>query len=73
MAQLYLRGLLGKDDVLVNESVIGTVFQGRVMHETQVGDFDAVIPEISGTAYIAGFCNWVLDARDPLRNGFLVR
>lgn len=43
------------------------------MHETQVGDFDAVIPEISGTAYIAGFCNWVLDARDPLRNGFLVR
>ena len=73
VAQLYLRGLLGKDDVLVNESVIGTVFQGRVLQETQVGDFDAVIPEISGTAYIAGFCNWVLDARDPLRNGFLVR
>ena len=37
------------------------------------GDFAAVIPEISGTAYIAGFCNWVLDARDPLKNGFLVR
>ena len=73
VAQLYLRGLLGKDDVLVNESVIGTVFKGRVLQETQVGDFDAVIPEISGTAYIAGFCNWVLDARDPLRNGFLVR
>ncbi len=73
VAQLYLRGLLGKDDVLVNESVIGTVFKGRVLQETQVGDFAAVIPEISGTAYIAGFCNWVLDARDPLRNGFLVR
>ena len=67
----YLRGLLGKDDVLVNESVIGTVFQGRVLQETQVGDFAAVIPEISGTAYIAGFCNWVLDARDPLKTVFL--
>ena len=70
MAQLYLRGLLG-GTMLVNESVIGTVPRPRAARNPS-GRLCCVIPEISGTAYIAGFCNWVLDARDPLRNGFLL-
>lgn len=73
IAQLYLRGKMTRDDVLVNESVIGSVFRGRVMEETQVGDFPAVIPEITGSAYICGFCNWIIDERDPQKYGFLVR
>ena len=73
IAQLYLRGKMTRDDVLVNESVIGSVFRGRVMEETQVGDFPAVIPEITGSAYICGFCNWIIDERDPQTYGFLVR
>ena len=73
VAQLYLRGQLGLGESIVNESVIGTAFKARVLEETRVGEFRAVIPEVSGNAYICGFANWVLDARDPLRNGFLVR
>ncbi|SAL53494.1 proline racemase [Caballeronia sordidicola] len=73
VAQLYLRGRLKKDETLVNESVIGTVFKGRVLSETKLGSFDAVIPEIEGNAYICGFANWIIDDRDPLTYGFLVR
>ncbi|CAN7431461.1 proline racemase family protein [Caballeronia sp. LjRoot34] len=73
VAQLYLRGLLGKDETLINESVIGTIFKGRVLSETKLGPFDAVIPEVEGNAYICGFANWIIDDRDPLTYGFLVR
>lgn len=73
IAQLYLRGLLDKDDVLINESVIGSVFTAKVIRETVVGDIPAVVPEVSGNAYICGFCNWIIDDRDPQKQGFLVR
>ena len=73
VAQLYLRGELGKDETLVNESIVGTVFKGRVLSETTVGDFNAVVPEVEGKAYICGFANWIVDERDPLAYGFLVR
>jgi trans-L-3-hydroxyproline dehydratase len=73
IAQLYLRGELSKEDTLVNESIIGTVFKGRVLSETKVGDYHAVIPEVSGKAYICGFANWIIDEQDPLAFGFLVQ
>lgn len=72
-AQLYLRGHLAKGEVLVNESVIGSAFSVRVLEETRVGDMPAVIPEVSGDAYVYGLCNWLIDDRDPQKNGFLVR
>jgi len=73
VAQLYLRGQLKDGETLVNESVIGTIFRGRVLSETKLDRFDAVIPEIEGDAYICGFANWLVDERDPLSYGFLVR
>ncbi len=73
VAQLYLRGELGRNETLVNESVIGTIFKGRVLQEVKLGEFDAVIPEVEGNAYICGFGNWIIDERDPLTYGFLVR
>lgn len=72
-AQLYLRGELAKGEVLVNESVIGSAFSARILEETHVGDIPAVIPEVSGDAFVYGFCNWLIDDRDPQKNGFLVR
>jgi proline racemase len=69
-AQLFLQDKLARDGVLINESIIGSVFEGRVLSETRVGDFDAVIPEIRGNAFIYGFANWILDDRDPLTTGF---
>ncbi|MCB6183081.1 proline racemase family protein [Leeia sp. TBRC 13508] len=73
VAQLYLRGKLSDTDVLVNESIIGSVFKGRVLSTTKLGEFDAVIPEVAGHAHLCGFANWIIDGNDPLANGFLVR
>lgn len=73
VAQLFLRGQMQQHDTLVNESIIGTIFRGRVLAETRLDRFDAVIPEIEGDAHICGFAQWVIDTRDPLAHGFLVR
>ena len=73
VAQLYARGELGQDEVLVNESIIGTVFRGRVLGETRVGEFAAVVPEVSGRAFVTGFNQWVVDPDDPVGEGFFLR
>ena len=73
VAQLYARGKLGLNETLVNESVIGTVFTGKVLEETKVGDYDAVVPEVGGRAYITGFNHFVLEPDDPVGTGFFLR
>jgi trans-L-3-hydroxyproline dehydratase len=73
VAQLHARGELAAGATLVNESIVGSIFKGRVLSCTRLGDFDAVIPEVSGNAFICGFANWILDGRDPQTYGFLVR
>ena len=54
MAQLHARGELALGEPFVNESVIGTRFTGRVVEETTVAGCPAVIPEITGRAWITG-------------------
>jgi len=73
VAQLVARNQLEIGQSISNESVIGTVMHGRALHHTDVDGLAAVVPEIAGTAYIYGFCSWVLNDRDPLNEGFLVR
>lgn len=73
VAQLYARGKLGKKDVLLNKSIIGTRFRARVLEETKVGDVDAVIAEVSGQAFITGLNQWVIDPEDPVAEGFFLR
>ena len=73
VAQLYARGQLREGETLVNESIIGSVFTGRIMGHAMVGPHDAVIPEIAGDAHLVGFATWVIDPCDPLVHGFLVR
>jgi proline racemase len=73
VAQLYARGRLAKGQPLVNESIIGTRFTGRVLEESTVGDLPAVVPEVSGRAHITGFCSWVIDPEDPVGRGFFLR
>jgi proline racemase/trans-L-3-hydroxyproline dehydratase len=73
MATLYSRGELGINETFVYESIIGTKFRGRVLEETKVGDFKAVIPEMTGSAYITGFNNLVIGEEDPVKYGFLLK
>jgi proline racemase len=70
MAALHARGELALGEPFVNESVIGTRFTGRLVGETRVGGFAAVVPEITGRAWVTGTGTYVLDADDPFPAGF---
>jgi proline racemase len=70
MAQLHARGELPVGAPFVNESVIGTRFTGRLVAETTVGGRGAVVPEITGRAWITGMGQYLLDAEDPFPAGF---
>jgi len=72
MAQLYARGQLRLNELFVHESIIGSLFYGRLIDETQVGDYPAVIPTIRGRAYITGISHYVVDHEDPFPTGFLL-
>jgi trans-L-3-hydroxyproline dehydratase len=69
----YDRGDIRLGEYLVIESFIGTEFQVRCIEETRVGPVSAVIPEVTGSAYICGEHRFIFDERDPLGYGFLVR
>jgi proline racemase len=70
LAQLHARGLLDVGDTLVNESVIGTRFTGRIAAETEVGGVPAIVPEITGRAWITAMGQYLLDPADPFPTGF---
>ena len=72
MAQLHARGQLEIGREFVNESFIGTRFSGRLLGETAVGDIPAVLPEITGRAWITGTAQYLLDPTDPFPAGFLL-
>ncbi|AGA80161.1 4-hydroxyproline epimerase [Echinicola vietnamensis] len=72
MAQLYSRGLLKANEPFVNESYIGSTFTGEIIGETNVGDYDAIIPSIEGWAKITGYNTIFLDDDDPYVHGFQV-
>lgn len=70
MAVLDAMGLLPADSAFVHESVIGTLFRGRLLSRTQVGDLPAIVTEIEGSAWITGEHTFYIDDDDPLREGF---
>jgi len=72
MAQMVTRGLMQDSDTLINESWIGSQFQGRIAGRAKVGTFDAIIPTITGRAWVMGTAQWRLDPQDPFPAGFLV-
>ncbi|GAB7052280.1 proline racemase family protein [Catenuloplanes indicus] len=70
MAELHARGELPLHRDFVNESFIGSRFTGRLIGETDVGGRRAVLPTITGRAWITGFGQYVLDPADPYPEGF---
>ncbi|MFF3644187.1 proline racemase family protein [Streptomyces sp. NPDC002564] len=72
MAQLHARGELPLDRDFVNESFIGTEFTGRLVAETEVAGVPAVVPRITGRAWITGTAQYFLDPDDPFPAGFLL-
>ncbi len=70
MAQLWARGALDLDDEFVNESLLGTRFTGRLIDHTTVAGRPAVVPTITGRAWITGTAQYLLDPEDPFPAGF---
>ena len=72
MAVLHARGELGLGEEFRHESIVGTVWTGELIEETEVGGIPAVVPTLSGTAWITGIAQYVVDDTDPFPEGFTV-
>jgi proline racemase len=72
MAALYAKGKLGLNQDFRHAGVLGTVFTGRLVEETKVGKYTAVVPTLGGQAWITGMATYVVDPDDPFPEGFTV-
>ncbi len=72
MAVLHAKGKLPLHQDFVHAGILGTTFTGRLIEETRVGNYAAVIPTLSGAAWITGFAQYVVDPEDPFPTGFTV-
>jgi proline racemase len=72
LALLHHRGRLRVGDTMVSEGLLGLSFLGRIAGEAEVAGCPAILPEVTGTAYITGTSQFLFDPDDPLREGFLL-
>lgn len=72
MAVLHARGVLDVGQDFVNAGPLGTTFTGRIVEETKVGPYPAIVPTLSGQGWIYGTTNWTLDPSDPFQTGFTI-
>jgi proline racemase len=72
MALFHHRGLMGVGSTFVSRGLLGLDFAGRIAAETTVEGRAAILPEITGTAYLTGFSQFLFDPADPVRAGFLL-
>lgn len=72
LAALYAKGELELQEKFVYESITGSLFRGEVVKEVEIAGGVGIIPQITGSAYITGLNEWILDQQDPLRDGFLL-
>lgn len=69
----HARGEVSINQPIIIESIIGTRFSGRILRTTTFGIYPAVIPEVTGTAFITGCNEFFIDPADPLKDGFILR
>ena len=72
MACLHAKGQLPLNQDFVHEGILGTTFTGRLIERTRIGRYEAVVPTLSGQAWITGFAQYVVDPEDPFPNGYTV-
>jgi trans-L-3-hydroxyproline dehydratase len=69
----HLRGELAPGETITIESIIGSTFDVSVAGQTTVGALPAIVPEVTGSAYITGRHEFFIDPGDPLGDGFFLR
>ncbi len=72
LALMAHKGQLVPGQEIVCESILGTSLKGKVSTRTSVAHYDAVIPEITGTGFITGTHEFILNQEDPFRQGFIM-
>jgi proline racemase len=72
MAALWAKGQLPLNQDFRHEGILGTLFTGRLIRETRMGDYRAVLPTLQGTAWITGIASYVVDPEDPFPTGYTV-
>ncbi|GMA61909.1 4-hydroxyproline epimerase [Alicyclobacillus fastidiosus] len=72
VATLFAKGELAIGEEFVHESIVGSVFYAKVLEETTVGHLPAIVPQVSGAAWVTGFHQFLLHDSDPLNDGFLL-
>ena len=72
LAVLHARGLMRVGDSMTHASAIGSTFGGRIVEETRVGERDAIVPAIRGSAWITGVTQVLVDPADPFPEGYLL-
>lgn len=70
MAAMHARGELTLNEPFINESIIGSRFIGELLEETKIGEYSAVIPQITGSSNITGYATYLIDPDDRLKYGF---
>ncbi len=73
MAQRWTKGQLKLGEKFVHESIIGSLFEGALVAERNVGDYRAVVPTVQGWARITGLNTIFIDDRDPYAHGFVLK
>ena len=73
MALHYAKGEIKLNQSMIIESILGTNFKVSPIKGTKFGSYDAVIPEVTGKAFITGKSEFYIDPDDPLKNGFILR
>lgn len=72
LALFHHRGMMGVGSTFVSQGLLGLSFTGRIAGETEVQGRRAILPEITGTAYLTGFSQVLFDPEDPVRAGYLL-
>lgn len=72
LAVMYANKDIQQGEDFVHESIVGSLFTGRVLKESNVNGVEAVIPEVQGSAWVMGMHRFYYNERDPLREGFLL-
>jgi proline racemase len=72
LAVLHARGLMKPGDSMTHASPLGSTFEGRIVEETRVGDRQAIVPAIRGSAWITGVTQVLIDPSDPFPEGYLL-
>lgn len=72
MTLLHHQGRLEPGQIYRNKGPLGTVFEGQIVRNLQIGEVNAVVGRIRGSAQITGYHQFILDERDPFNQGFLL-